>query len=172
MGFPRQKFWSELQFPSTGDLPDPGRESTFPALAGGFFITEPQGKTVIGSGASWVAQQQRISLQWRIRGFYPWIQKITWRRKWKPTKVFLPGKSYGQRSLRGYSLWGHKELTQLSTHPKLAVPPNKTWMFPLLNITNSLSSYFTMGWICNKLSENKLNNKIKTQFSELWTREL
>ena len=63
MGFPRQKFWSELPFPSTGDLPDPGRESMFPALAGGFFITEPQGKTVIGSGASRVAQQQRISLQ-------------------------------------------------------------------------------------------------------------
>ena len=27
-----------------------------------------------------------------------------------PTLVFLPGKSYGQRSLVGYSLWGCKEL--------------------------------------------------------------
>ena len=26
-----------------------------------------------------------------------------------PTSVFLPGKSHGQRSLAGYSLWGHKE---------------------------------------------------------------
>ena len=25
-----------------------------------------------------------------------------------PTPVFLPGKSHGQRSLAGYSLWGHK----------------------------------------------------------------
>ena len=57
MGFPRQKYWSELQFPSTGDLPDPGRESPFPALPGGFFIIESPGKTVIGSGASLVAQQ-------------------------------------------------------------------------------------------------------------------
>ena len=24
--------------------------------------------------------------------------------------VFLPGESHGQRSLLGYSLWGHKEL--------------------------------------------------------------
>ena len=33
-----------------------------------------------------------------------------WRRKWQPTPVFLPGKSHGQRSLEGYSPWGHKEL--------------------------------------------------------------
>ena len=26
------------------------------------------------------------------------------------TPVFLPGKSHGQRSLMGYSPWGHKEL--------------------------------------------------------------
>ena len=32
------------------------------------------------------------------------------RRKWQPTPVFSPGKSHGQRSLGGYSLWGHKEL--------------------------------------------------------------
>ena len=31
-------------------------------------------------------------------------------RKWQPTPVFLPGKSHGQRSLPGYSPWGHKEL--------------------------------------------------------------
>ena len=35
---------------------------------------------------------------------------INWRRKWQPTPVFLPGKSYGQRSLEDYSPWGHKEL--------------------------------------------------------------
>ena len=34
----------------------------------------------------------------------------TWRRKWQPTPIFLPGKSHGQRSLVGYSPWGHKEL--------------------------------------------------------------
>ena len=27
----------------------------------------------------------------------------TWRRKWQPTAVFLPGESHGQRSLTGYS---------------------------------------------------------------------
>ena len=29
--------------------------------------------------------------------------------KKEPTPVFLPGKSHGQRSLVGYSPWGHKE---------------------------------------------------------------
>ena len=36
------------------------------------------------------------------------------RRKWQPTPVFLPGESHGQRSLAGYSAWGHKSQTQLS----------------------------------------------------------
>ena len=41
--------------------------------------------------------------------FNPWVREIPWRRKWQPTPVFLPGKSHGQRSLVGYSPWGHKE---------------------------------------------------------------
>ena len=42
-----------------------------------------------------------------------------WRRKWQPTPVFLPGKSYGQRSLEGYSHGVAKgsDVTEwLSTH--------------------------------------------------------
>ena len=42
-GFPRQEFCSRLSFPSPGNLPYPGIEPTFPALAGGFFTTEPPG---------------------------------------------------------------------------------------------------------------------------------
>ena len=44
MGLPRQEYWSGLSFPSPGDLLDPGIELVFPALAGGFFTTEPPGK--------------------------------------------------------------------------------------------------------------------------------
>ena len=43
-------------------------------------------------------------------GFDPWIRKISWRREWLPTPEFLLGESRGQRSLVGYSPWGHKEL--------------------------------------------------------------
>ena len=38
------------------------------------------------------------------QGFNPWVG----RRKWHPTPIFLPGKSYGQRSLADYSPWGPK----------------------------------------------------------------
>ena len=50
--------------------------------------------------------------------FDSWVRKIPWRRKWQSTPVFLPGESHGQRSLVGYSPWGHKELdtTELPTH--------------------------------------------------------
>ena len=48
--------------------------------------------------------------QCRRRRFNPWVRKISWRRKWLPTPVFLPGKSHGQRSLAGYSPWGHKRV--------------------------------------------------------------
>ena len=44
MGFSRQEYRSGLPFPSPGDLPNPGIELTSlpsPALAGGFFTTEP-----------------------------------------------------------------------------------------------------------------------------------
>ena len=41
----------------------------------------------------------------------------SWRREWQPTPVVLPGKSYGQRSLVGYSSWGRKGLdTTEHTH--------------------------------------------------------
>ena len=43
MGFPRQEYCSGLSFPSPGDLLNPGIELAFPALAGGFFTTEPPG---------------------------------------------------------------------------------------------------------------------------------
>ena len=48
------------------------------------------------------------------RGFSPWVRKIPWRRAWQPTPVSLPGKFHGQRSLEGFSPWGHKSRTRLT----------------------------------------------------------
>ena len=42
-------------------------------------------------------------LQHRRPSFNPWVRKIPWRRKWRPTQVFLPGESHGPRNLVGYS---------------------------------------------------------------------
>ena len=46
-----------------------------------------------------------------------WVRKIPWRREWQPTPVSLPGKCHGQRSLAGYSTWGHKE-SDMSEEPQ------------------------------------------------------
>jgi len=35
----------------------------------------------------------------RDAGLIPYVEKISWSRKWQPNPVFLPGKSHGQRSL-------------------------------------------------------------------------
>ena len=52
---------------------------------------------------------KKICLQCRKPGFDPWVRKISWRREWQPTPVFLPGEFLRQRSLIGYSPWDCKE---------------------------------------------------------------
>ena len=42
-------------------------------------------------------------------GSIPGSGRFPLRRDWLPTPVFLPGEFHGQRSLVGYSPWGHKE---------------------------------------------------------------
>ena len=37
------------------------------------------------------------------------VGKVPWRRKWQPTPIFFPREFHGQRSLVGYSPWGHKD---------------------------------------------------------------
>ena len=44
MGFSRQEYWSELPFPSPGDLLDPGIEPRSPALEADTLTSEPLGK--------------------------------------------------------------------------------------------------------------------------------
>ena len=52
---------------------------------------------------------QRLNCLPARPGFYPWVRKIPWRRKWQPTPVFLPGEPHGWRRLVVYSLWCRKE---------------------------------------------------------------
>ena len=61
--------------------------------------------------------------KWRRRGrcrFSPWVRKIPWRRKWQPTRILLPGKFHGQRSLEGYNPWDCKgsDMTEGKQHAK------------------------------------------------------
>ena len=45
-GFSEHKYWSGLPCPPPGDLSDPRIKPSSPALAGGFFTTEPPGKAL------------------------------------------------------------------------------------------------------------------------------
>ena len=44
LGFSRQKYWSELPFPSPGDLPDPGIKPGSPTFQADALTSEPPGK--------------------------------------------------------------------------------------------------------------------------------
>ena len=48
-------------------------------------------------------------------GFHPWLEKIPWSRRGKPTPVFLPGKFRRQRSLAAYNSWGRKMVDTTAT---------------------------------------------------------
>ena len=61
-------------------------------------------------GLSWWLSGKESACQCERHGFDPWVRRISQRRKWPPTPVFLPKKSHGQRSLVGCSSWGCKEL--------------------------------------------------------------
>ena len=68
MDFSRQEYWSELLFPTPGDLPDSGIELVSPALGGGFFTTAPPGKPYICCGLENVTRQ-RIRIIMEIISF-------------------------------------------------------------------------------------------------------
>ena len=73
----------------------------------------------------------------KSHGFNHWVRKIPWSTKWQPTPVFLPGKFHGQRSLAGYSPWGHKE-TQMTEWA------SKMWV----------NRHLKRAWKLSKLDEN------------------
>ena len=66
--------------------------------------------SILFSGLPWWFSGKESTCQCRRYGFDSCIRKIPWRRKWQPTPIELPGKSHGQRSLAGYSPWGHKRV--------------------------------------------------------------
>ena len=123
--FSRQEYWSVLPFPSPGDLPNPRIEPRSPTLQADTLTSEPPGKGCLDLKSIglqclfWSISSKAFTCNagdassipgWRISWYSSWYMYVLyWRRKWQPTPVFLPGESQGQRSLAGYSPWGHKE---------------------------------------------------------------
>ena len=93
--------------------------------------------------------------QYRRYRFHPWVMKIPWSRKWQPASGFLPGKFHGQRSLEGYSSWGHRELDTtewLSTHTWLLKCPTLVWdahsrSYWALEPFWKMSSFISFKWL-------------------------
>ena len=65
--------------------------------------------TAITEGLPRWLSGKESACQCRRCKFDPWVGKISWRRKWLPTPVFLPAEFYGWRSLAGYNPWDQKE---------------------------------------------------------------
>ena len=86
----------------------PGGKPTFSSSAARLQTTHLVQKTLITSCHS----HNPIVLN--FVPIFAYLSGAFWRRKWQPTPVLLPGESHGQRSLAGYSPWGHKSQTRLS----------------------------------------------------------
>ena len=109
-----------------------------------------------------MAQTVRVHLQYRKRGFDPWVGKIPWRRKWQPTSVLLPGESLGQRSLVGNSPWGHRvghnwvTDTHTYTHTGMSTVCGPLIISSQLFLLFSLLNYFFTSLKRNEIIETEL----------------
>ena len=74
-------------------------------------------------------------------GFHLWVGKIPWRRKWRPTPVFLPGTSRGRRSLEASSPWGRRESDTTELAQKAA--KNDKLRNPRFSYSSSSSEWTT-----------------------------
>ena len=68
----------------------------------------------------------------------PGLGRSPGRRAWQPTPVFLPGESHGQRSLAGYSPWGHKELNTTKVTEHVCTMDPKSWITKIFMSQNIL----------------------------------
>ena len=69
--------------------------------------------TILGFGASLVAQMVKNLPAMKETRLDPWVGKIPWRKEWLHTPVFLPGEFHGWRSLAGFSSRCYKELDMI-----------------------------------------------------------
>ena len=90
---------------------------------------------------------QFVKTQYAIQEirFSPWVGKVPWRRKWKPTPVFLPGEFHRQRSLGGLQYMGSQRVKQdLATQsPPSPYNPEVGWAvihFLILGLQTGIES--------------------------------
>ena len=112
MGFPRQEYWSGLPFPPASHLCILllvlilcWFYHRHRGLSKSSFSVHGLWKLLLHSilKVPWWLSGKESACQCRRREFDLWVEKIPWRWEWQCTPVFLPGRSHGQRSLKGYS---------------------------------------------------------------------
>ena len=88
MGFSRQEYWSQLLFPSTGDLPDPGTEPESPALEADILLSEPPGKMCFPGDTSGKDPTCKCRLDVKDVGWIPGLGRLSGEGHWQSTPVF------------------------------------------------------------------------------------
>ena len=69
-------------------------------------------------------RDKEFPCQCRRCGFQLWVRKNSWRRKWQPTPVFLPGKSHRRGVFADYSPWRDWSQSDLGRW----MPLPQTWL--------------------------------------------
>ena len=89
------------------------------------YLENPHGQRRLASCSSWDCKELDMT------------ERLSWRRKWQPTPVFLPGESQGRGSLVGCRLWGRTESDTTEATYHLAVADKLVLMYSIINIDNS-----------------------------------
>ena len=105
----------------------------------------------------WWLVGEELACQCRKRKFNPWVRKFPCRRKWQPTPASLPGKSYGQRNLSGYSPCGG---TEADTTTQWLNKSNKIHMQLIarqkIKDNYKTDKHLLLVWLCNCYSLNTI----------------
>ena len=84
MGFARQEYWSELPFPSPGDLPEPGIKPRSPAFQADSFTFWVTSEAFLNGGVSfpYLYNNPRVKVVGCGRRYFPkaatWVLFIQW----------------------------------------------------------------------------------------------
>ena len=92
---------------------------------------------------------------------------MLWSRKWKPTPVFLLGKSHGQRSLVGYSPW----VSELDMTVHLSTSMITEALFTIARTWKQPKHSLTEEWIkkCGTYIQWNISHKHEIgSFVEMW----